>query len=99
MAAYIIANIDVTNPTEYQDYVKVSGATVARYGGRFLVRGGRAEALEGQIQPKRLIVIEFDNASRAHEWWDSNEYAGPKAIRQRTAMTDMILVEGVSPMM
>lgn len=95
MAAYLILNIEVTNPGRYAEYVKVAGATVAQYGGRYLVRGGRAERLEGSVEPGRVVVLAFDTVEGARAWWASDEYAGPKAVRQSAANTDMILVEGV----
>lgn len=95
MSAYIIVNVDVLNPERYPEYVQSVPPTLAAYGGRFIVRGGNAERLEGTIEPRRVVVIEFENAERARAWWSSAEYAGPKALRQATAKTDMILVEGV----
>jgi uncharacterized protein (DUF1330 family) len=94
MPAYLILNIEVTNPGRYAEYVKAAGDTVAQYGGRYLVRGGRAEKLEGGLEPKRVVVLEFDTVDRARAWWASPEYAGPKAMRQAAAKTDLILVEG-----
>ncbi len=96
MAAYVLLNIDVTNPERYAEYVKVAGATVEQYGGRYLVRGGTAKKLEGSIEPKRFVVLEFPSLERANAWWDSADYREPKAIRQRAAVSDTILVEGVS---
>jgi len=95
MSAYIILNVEVTDPARYGDYIKAAGESVARYGGRYLVRGGRAERLEGVVEPKRLVVLEFESFDRARAWWASPEYAGPKAIRQSAARTEMLLVEGV----
>lgn len=95
MAAYIILNITVTDPGRYADYVKAAGATVARYGGRYLVRGGKAEMLDGAAEPARVVVLEFDTFERARAWWTCDEYAGPRAIRERAARTDAILVDGV----
>ena len=95
MPAYVILNIDVTDPERFAEYVKTGAPTLAQYGGRYLVRGGRAEKLEGSLEPKRVVVIAFDSADRARAWWASNEYAGPKAVRQSAARTDTILVEGV----
>jgi len=95
MAAYLIVNVDVKDPLRYQDYVKAVPATLAKFAGRFLVRGGRAERLEGTIEPKRVVVLEFENAEMARAWWESEEYAPAKALRQATAETDLILVEGV----
>jgi uncharacterized protein (DUF1330 family) len=59
------------------------------------VRGGKTETLEGTWSPKRLVVLEFDSVEQARKWWGSPEYAGPKAMRQRSAKTEMIVVEGV----
>ena len=95
MAAYIVLNIEVTDPTRYAEYVKAAGATVAQYGGTYLVRGGRAEKLEGTADPKRFVVLEFPSYERAKAWWDGAEYRGPKAIRQLAATSDAILVDGV----
>ena len=95
MPAYLILNIEVTNPARYAEYVKTAGDTVTKYGGRYLVRGGRAERLEGSVEPKRVVVLAFDSADRARAWWASAEYAGPKAMRQSAAKTETILVEGV----
>jgi uncharacterized protein (DUF1330 family) len=95
MAAYVLLNIDVTNPEQYAEYVKVAGATVERYGGRYLVRGGKAGKLEGSLEPKRLVVLEFPSLERANAWWESPEYREPKAIRQRASITDGVIVEGV----
>ena len=95
MAAYIVLNIDVTNPGQYAEYAKVAGATVERYGGRYLVRGGKAGRLEGSVEPKRLVVLEFPSLERANAWWESPEYREPKAIRQRASITDGVIVEGV----
>ena len=95
MSAYLIVNIEVTDPDRYAEYIKIAPASVARYGGRYIVRGGRAEKLEGDYEPKRVVVLEFDSFDQGRAWWDSDEYAGPKAIRQSASITDMILVEGV----
>ena len=69
--------------------------SLAAYGGRFLVRGGKVENLEGDWSPKRLVMVEFPSVERAKEWWDSPEYAEAKALRQATAKTQMIVVEGL----
>jgi len=95
MAAYIVLNIDVTDPARYPEYAKVAGATVEQYGGRYLARGGTATTLEGSIQPKRVVILEFPSYERAKAWWDCEEYRGPKAIRQSAATSDTILVDGV----
>ena len=95
MAAYVVVNVEVLDPVRYQDYVKAVPATLAAYGGRFLVRGGKAESLEGTYQPRRFVIIEFESVERARAWWSSAEYAGPKALRQSIARTDLLIVEGV----
>jgi len=95
MPAYIIVEIDIHYPTEYEDYKKLTTPTLAIYSGKFIVRGGATEMLEGDWQPKRIVVLEFPNKESAKQWWLSEEYAPAKALRQRTAMTKMILVEGV----
>ena len=95
MAAYVLLNIDVTNPERYADYVKVAGATVEQFGGRYLVRGGKAERLEGSVEPHRIVVLEFPSRERASAWWRSAEYREPKVIRQSAAASDVILVDGV----
>jgi uncharacterized protein (DUF1330 family) len=95
MAAYVVLNIEVTDPERYVGYVKAAGATVEQYGGRYLVRGGEAEKLEGSVEPKRFVVLEFPSRERASAWWRSEEYRAPKAIRQSCAISDVILVDGV----
>lgn len=96
MAAYIIAEIEVTDPAGYDEYRKLAGAAIAAYGGKFLVRGGNIETLEGEWHPKRIVVLEFPSAERAKAWWASEEYAAARVIRQRAAVTDMIVAEGVT---
>jgi uncharacterized protein (DUF1330 family) len=95
MAAYIVLNIEVTDPAGYADYVKVAAASLEPYGGRYLARGGAAAALEGATVPKRVVILEFPSYERATAWWASSEYREPKAIRQRTATSDTIVVDGV----
>jgi uncharacterized protein (DUF1330 family) len=95
MAAYVVLNIDVTDPVRYPEYAKAAGATVEQYGGKYLARGGRTEALEGTVAPKRVVILEFPSYERASAWWSSVEYREPKAIRQSAATSDTILVDGV----
>ena len=94
MTAYVIAEIDVTHPDGYADYTKVVPATIAQYGGRFLVRGGAADALEGEWPKLRRVVIEFPSVEAARAWWDSPEYAKPKEMRRATSKGRLILLEG-----
>ena len=95
MAAYIIAEINVTDPVGYEQYRKLATPTVATHGGKFVVRRGKVEVLEGTWVPKRLVVLEFESAAPAKQWWSSQEYGAAKKVRQKTAMTNMIVVEGV----
>jgi uncharacterized protein (DUF1330 family) len=95
MGAYVVVNIDVTDPVGYEEYKKLAAPAVAACGGRYVVRGGAAGILEGTWVPKRLVILEFDNVDQAKQWWASSEYRAAKELRQKTAITDMIVVEGV----
>jgi uncharacterized protein (DUF1330 family) len=95
MAAYVIVDIEVHDPVEYEEYKKLAAPTVTAYGGRYLVRGGPVELLEGSWQPKRLVVLEFETAAQAKAWWSSQEYSVAKEIRHRTATTDMLLTDSL----
>jgi uncharacterized protein (DUF1330 family) len=95
MAAYVIVDIDVTDPVKYEEYKKIAAPTVAAFGGRYIVRGGKVEALEGDWRFERLVVLEFPTAERAREWWRSESYRGAKALRHASAKSKMILVEGM----
>jgi uncharacterized protein (DUF1330 family) len=97
MPAYIIVEVDVHDPVQYEDYKKMSYESLQPYEGKFIVRGGAAVNMEGDWQPKRIVVIEFPMVEKAKAWWASEEYAPGKALRQRTATSRMILVEGVNP--
>lgn len=97
MPAYVVVDIEVRDPAAYEGYKPRSADAVARYGGRFLARGGACETLEGGWRPKRLVIIEFPSAARAKEWWSSEEYGPAKQIRQASAATEMIVVEGLAP--
>ena len=95
MPAYVIADIEITDPEGYEEYRRRVPATIAQYGGRYLARGGRAETLEGGWQPRRLGVIEFPTMSQARAWYESDEYREPRAIRHRCSEGQAILVEGL----
>lgn len=95
MAAFVIAEIEVTDPAKYKEYIDKVPATIAAFGGRYVARGGRVETLEGERHPERLVVVEFDSIERAKAWWSSEEYRAPKLIRQSSAHASIILVEGV----
>jgi len=95
MPAYIIVEIDVHDPVGYEQYKNLAGPTVKKYGGKYIVRGGQTEVLEGDWQPKRIVVLEFESAHRAKQWLNCEEYREPRKMRHRTARTNMILVEGL----
>jgi uncharacterized protein (DUF1330 family) len=95
MAAYVIVHVEVTKPTEYEDYKKMSPSSIEAYGGRFLARGGATQVLEGNWQPKRLVILEFPSAEQARTWWASPEYAPAKALRNATSNSDLVIIEGV----
>jgi uncharacterized protein (DUF1330 family) len=94
MKAYIIVDITITNPTAYEDYKKLTPASLQPFDGKFIVRGGATETLEGDWQPGRFVILEFPSKQKAKAWWSSTEYAPAKAIRQSASKTRMILVEG-----
>jgi uncharacterized protein (DUF1330 family) len=94
LPAFYIAEVLVTNPDDFSPYAAKVPATIEKYGGRYLVRGGRIEGLEGE-PPKRLIVTAFPSAADAQKWYDSPEYSEIKPIRQRSATTRAFIVEGV----
>jgi len=94
MSAYVIVEISITDPIEYEEYKKLTPASIAAFDGRFVVRGAKTESLEGNWQPGRIVVLEFPSVERAKEWWNSGEYSKAKEIRQRSATTKMLVVEG-----
>jgi uncharacterized protein (DUF1330 family) len=96
MAAYVIAEIDVKDPEIYKAYTTLTPASVARHGGRFIVRGGPAAALEG-APPKRVVVLEFADAEAARRWYDSPQYREARAIREKAAVSRLFLIEGAPP--
>ena len=96
MPAYIIAEVDVTDPAGFEEYRKQVPATIQKYGGRYVVRGGNTKTLEGGWAPKRLVVIEFPSVEQAQRWYDCEEYRAPKTLRIKTTHSRLILAEGVS---
>jgi uncharacterized protein (DUF1330 family) len=95
MVAYVIVEIEITDSVGYEEYKKQAAATVHKYGGKYIVRGGKTEVLEGDWKPKRIVVLEFPTLERAREWLNSEEYREPRKMRHRTAKTNMLVVEGV----
>jgi uncharacterized protein (DUF1330 family) len=95
MPAYVIVQIAVHDPITYERYKLLSGPSLVPFGGRFIVRGGALEAMEGTWHPGRLVILEFPDTAAARAWWASPEYAEGKALRQASASTEMLLVDGV----
>ncbi len=94
MAAYVMGEIEVTDPATYEDYSKQVMAVVTKYGGRFIVRGGRVETLEGGWAPKRFVALEFPSMEQAQKFYRSPEYAPLIKLRQKASRGKLILVEG-----
>jgi len=97
MPAYVVVEVDVHDHERYDHYKTLAPPAISQYGGRYIVRGGKCETLEGSWNPSRFVILEFENAERARAWWSSPEYAEAKKLRQATATTDMLLVEGLPP--
>jgi uncharacterized protein (DUF1330 family) len=95
MSAYVVVDLEILDTEKYETYKQLVPATIAKYGGRFLVRGGKVQTLEGTWSPGRFVILEFPSADNAMAWSDSAEYAEAKALRQASARTEMILAEGV----
>jgi uncharacterized protein (DUF1330 family) len=95
MSAYVIVEIEIVDPIGYEEYKKLAGQTVAKYGGKYIVRGGPVETLEGDWKPKRIVVLQFESTQRAKEWLNCEEYREPRKMRHCTAKTNMIVVEGI----
>jgi uncharacterized protein (DUF1330 family) len=95
VAAYVIVQVEVNDPVRYEDYKGMVPASIAKYGGRFLVRGGKTHTLEGDWAPKRFVMVEFPSVEQAKAWWASPEYAEAKALRQATADSKLIVAEGI----
>lgn len=95
MAAYVINDMEVTDAVTFDEYRKLSPATVALYGGRFLARGGATLTLEGSWSPKRLVILEFPSVERAQAWLASPEYAPARKLRQMSTRSNLIITEGL----
>ena len=95
MSAYVIAEIDITDPAAYEDYRRQVPAVIARYGGKYVVRGGKVEPLEGGWSPKRIAVVEFPSMEQALKFYRSPEYAPLIAIRQKASRGKLVIVEGI----
>ncbi len=95
MAAYVIAHVEITDPDGYARYGAQVLATIEKYGGRFIVRGGAYEVVEGEFPKRRLILLEFPDLAAARRWYRSPEYSPLIPERQRSTNSTVLIVEGV----
>jgi uncharacterized protein (DUF1330 family) len=95
MPAYVILEIDVTDPVQYEEYKKLSPGSLALYEGKFIVRGGKTETLEGDWKPNRIVVVQFPSVEKAKAWYNSPEYTAAKQIRWKASTGKLLLVEGL----
>lgn len=94
MKAFVIVDVRVNDTDQYEAYKKLTPASLDPFQGKFVVRGGKSETLEGDWQPERIVVLEFPSMDLARAWWSSSEYASAKKIRQSSSVTQMLLIEG-----
>jgi uncharacterized protein (DUF1330 family) len=95
MAAYIIIDSNITDPIRYEEYKTLAAPTVELYGGKYLAQGGTTEILEGSWAPGHLFILQFDSVEQAKNWLDSTEYHEPRRLRHETAVSNMVVIEGV----
>ena len=95
MAAYLIANIDVTDPASYEEYRRLAPAIIAAHGGRYLARGGATEWLEGPVAPKRMVLLEFPDMEKLKGFYHSPEYQRIAAVRQRVSHSSLLAFDGL----
>ena len=96
MAAYVIVDVEEADPERAARYRARSGPSVERHGGHFLARGGALDVLEGDWQPGRLVVIEFESTAAARAWYESDDYGEARAVRQGAGAWRMVVVEGLA---
>ncbi len=96
MSAYLIANVDIKDIEKFKEYLKATPQIIKKYGGKFLVRGGDFEVYEGNWNPKRLVLIEFESMQKAKQFYNSPEYRVVKDLRQSSTYTEWVFVEGLS---
>jgi uncharacterized protein (DUF1330 family) len=95
MAAYVLAQINVTDPERYEGYKRLAQIAVERYGGRYVARGGETVVFEGDWRPSRVVILEFPDLERSRAFYDSPEYGAARARRSGAADVTMIAVAGV----
>jgi len=96
MSAYVIVDINIHDPAGYEKYRQLATPTVTAYGGRYIARGGKTEVFEGAWTPNRLVILEFESIGRARAWLESPEYTAIKGLRHKTAVSNMVAVDGIA---
>jgi uncharacterized protein (DUF1330 family) len=94
MPAFILVEIDIHDKAAYEEYKKLAPDTIKMYDGKFVIRGGKSEPLEGNWKPERIVMLQFPTVERAKEWWSSAAYEPAKKIRQSASSTKMLVIEG-----
>jgi uncharacterized protein (DUF1330 family) len=94
-SAYVLANVEVTNPEQYEQYKKLSTIAMQVHGAEVCVRGGQVEVLEGDWSPKRVVLLKFPSMEKARAFYDSPEYQAAKDSRQGAAVMRMLAIEGL----
>lgn len=92
MPAYVIATINVTNPQQYEEYRRLAGIATAKFGGKFLARGGETALLEGTLAANRVVIVEYEDLDTARRFYDSPEYRAARAARENAAVFTMVAV-------
>ena len=95
MVAYVIVDIEVTDPVSFEGYKNAIGANIAAFGGRYLTRGGATEVLEGNWTPRRLVILEFPTMAALKEWYNSAEYAPLLSLRRTSAASNLVITDGI----
>ena len=98
MTAYVISEVEMRDADDFEAYRALAAKTIAQYGGRYLVRGGKAELVEGNLPPKAIVVVEFESMARLKEWYTSPDYAEALKIRAGALERRLLFVEGVPEM-
>jgi uncharacterized protein (DUF1330 family) len=95
MAAYLVVDIEITNPAQFEEYKKLAPAAIAKYGGRYIIRGGDYETVEGNWKPQRITIVEFDSMEKAKAFYTSPEYKVAIKARAGAANFKALLVQGI----
>ena len=95
MPSYVIADVEVTDPTKFQEYSNQVPSTVEKYGGKYLVRGGDTERAEGSWEPKRMVVLKFEDMEQLKRWYHSQECSDPMQLRHHSVNSSILFVKGV----